>query len=202
MEGIALHIEALIFASEAPIRVEELRQVLESTFKLKFEKTYLENQIEKLIVKYQSDNYAFELKAEAKGYHFLSKSIYHETIDVLLRQKSRKKLSKASLETLAVVAYRQPVTKSEIERVRGVSCDYTIQKLLEKELITIKGRSEDVGRPLIYATSNKFMQHFGINSLKDLPKLKEFKKNDNEIGTDSTTTLVTNSEYIQPTNLS
>jgi len=200
MEGIALHIEALIFASEAPIRIEELRQVLESTFKLKFEKTYLENQIEQLMVKYQSDDYAFELKAEAKGYHFLSKPSYHETIDVLLRQKSRKKLSKASLETLAVVAYRQPVTKSEIERVRGVSCDYTIQKLLEKELIVIKGRSEDVGRPLIYTTSSKFMQHFGINSLKDLPKLKEFKKNDNEIGTDSTSTLVDNSEYIQPTN--
>jgi len=200
MEGIALHIEALIFASEVPIKIEEIQQVLESTFKLKFEKKYLGSQIETLITKYQSDEYSFELKAEAKGYHFLSKSSYHETIDVLLRQKSRKKLSKASLETLSVVAYRQPVTKGEIERVRGVSCDYTIQKLLEKELIEIKGRSKDVGRPLLYATSSKFMQHFGINSLKDLPKLKEFKKNDNEIGTDSVSTLVDNSEYIQSTN--
>ncbi len=101
---------------------------------------------------------------------------------VLVQQKSNKKLSKAALETLSVIAYKQPITKVEIESIRGVNCDYAVRKLLEKELVTIKGRSKDVGRPLIYGTSDKFMQHFGLNSLKDLPKLKEFKQEENQIG--------------------
>jgi segregation and condensation protein B len=83
---------------------------------------------------------------------------------------------------LAVVAYKQPVTKTEIEQIRGVSCDYALQKLLEKELITIKGKSETVGRPILYGTNQKFMEHFGINNLKDLPQLKDFTTLENEIG--------------------
>ena len=85
-----------------------------------------------------------------------------------------KKLSTASLETLAIIAYKQPITKSEIESIRGVNCDYAVQKLLEKDLIIISGRNEDaVGKPLIYATSKSFMDYFGINSADDLPKISE-----------------------------
>ena len=100
----------------------------------------------------------------------------------LFHQKSKKKLSRSALETLAIIAYQQPVSKSEMERVRGVSCDYAVQKLLEKELIEIKGRSTDPGRPLLYGVSSKFMEHFGLASMKELPKLKEFKLPDNAIG--------------------
>ena len=91
-------------------------------------------------------------------------------------------MSQAALETLSIVAYKQPISKTEIEQIRGVSCDYAIQKLLEKELVAILGRSESPGRPLLYGTSERFMDYFGIKSLKDLPKLKDFKEVENEIG--------------------
>ena len=91
-------------------------------------------------------------------------------------------MSKAALEALSIIAYKQPITKTEIELIRGVNSDYSVQKLLEKELVTIVGRSEKPGRPLLYATSPKFMDYFGIGSLKDLPKIKDFKTTDNEIG--------------------
>jgi segregation and condensation protein B len=86
------------------------------------------------------------------------------------------------METLSIIAYKQPVTKSEVEQIRGVSCDYSIQKLLEKELVTIKGKAESLGRPLLYGTSGKFMDYFGINHLKDLPQPKDFLPEENQIG--------------------
>ena len=99
-----------------------------------------------------------------------------------LRQATKKRLSQAAMETMAIVAYKQPVSKSELEEIRGVSCDYAIQKLLEKELVIISGRSEGPGRPLLYGTSDKFMDYMGINSLNDLPKPKDFKEAENSIG--------------------
>jgi segregation and condensation protein B len=113
----------------------------------------------------------------------MTKKDYHDTIGTLLKQKTKKRLTKAALETLAIVAYRQPMTKVEVEQIRGVNSDYSIQKLLEKELVTIVGRSEKPGRPLLYATSPKFMDYFGIQSLKDLPRVKDFQEEEvNEIG--------------------
>ena len=101
----------------------------------------------------------------------------------MLEQKNKKRLSVASLETLAIIAYKQPVTKPEIESIRGVNCDYTVQKLLERELVEMAGRSEAVGKPLLYRTSTLFMDYFGINSVTDLPQLKELQpQTDNEIG--------------------
>ena len=103
-------------------------------------------------------------------------------VHLFLKQKTKKRLSKAALETLSIVAYKQPMTKVEVEQIRGVNSDYSIQKLLEKELVTIVGRSEKPGRPLLFATSPKFMDYFGIKSLKHLPKVKDFKDEANEIG--------------------
>ncbi|MFT6871424.1 MAG: segregation and condensation protein B, partial [Roseivirga sp.] len=88
----------------------------------------------------------------------------------------------SALETLSIIAYKQPTTKSELEQIRGVNCDYSVQRLLEKELIEIKGKSENVGRPILYGTSDQFMDYFGINDLKDLPTPKDFATPDNEIG--------------------
>jgi len=99
-----------------------------------------------------------------------------------LRQTTKKRLSQAALETLSIIAYKQPVSKNELEQIRGVSCDYSIQKLLEKELIEIAGRSEAPGRPLLYRSSQKFMDYFGLKSLRDLPKTKDFKEPESEIG--------------------
>jgi segregation and condensation protein B len=107
-------------------------------------------------------------------FNFLANPAFHPTLAKLNGEKYTKKLSTAALETLAIIAYRQPITKGEIEHIRGVNSDYSVQKLLEKELIVISGRMEDaVGKPLTYNTSKNFMDYLGINSLDDLPKLNE-----------------------------
>ena len=130
--------------------------------------------IEGIGEKYSSEFYAFELKAIGGGWQFLTKKEYHKTVAQLNGDKFLKRLSVAALETLAIIAYKQPITKSEIESIRGVNCDYAVQKLLEKDLVIISGRNEDaVGKPLIYATSKSFMDYFGINSAEDLPKISE-----------------------------
>jgi segregation and condensation protein B len=134
----------------------------------------VETSIEGINEKYQSEFYPFELRQSGGGWQFLTKKEFHTTIAQLNGDKFLKRLSTAALETLAIIAYKQPITKSEIEAIRGVNCDYSIQKLLEKELIIISGRNEQmVGKPLIYATSRHFMDYFGINTSDELPKISE-----------------------------
>lgn len=132
--------------------------------------------------KYQQEDFSFALEHLGGGYQFLTKPAYQTSISILLKQQSQKRLSTAQMETLSIIAYKQPITKGEIEQIRGVNSDYSVTKLLEKELIEIKGKSENVGRPLIYGTSPKFMEYFGINSIKDLPLPKDFSQPDNQIG--------------------
>ena len=132
--------------------------------------------------KYASDEFPFEVIRIAGGYQFLTKPAYQASISILLRQQSKKRLSMSAMETLSIIAYKQPITKVEIERIRGVNCDYAVQRLLEKELIEILGKSESVGRPLIYGTTSKFMEYFGINDLNELPTPKDFAEEDNTIG--------------------
>lgn len=138
--------------------------------------------LEKLLQKYEDDNYPFKVFSMGGGYQFLTKPAYQSSISILLKQKSKKRLSTSALETCAIIAYKQPITKHQIEQIRGVNCDYAIQKLLEKELVEIQGKSDGVGRPILYGTTAKFMEYFGINSLKDLPMPKDFSKDENEIG--------------------
>jgi segregation and condensation protein B len=123
--------------------------------------------------------YPFEVKQIGGGYQFLSKKQFYPALAKLNGEKYTKKLSTASLETLAIIAYKQPITKSEIEQIRGVNSDYSVQKLLEKELIVISGRMEEmVGKPLTYNTSKSFMDYLGINTIDDLPKLHEIQSDD------------------------
>ena len=138
--------------------------------------------IEQLSSQYQSDNYAFEVNHVGGGYQFLTKPSYQASISILLKQQSKKRLSNSAMETLSIIAYKQPVTKGEMEQVRGVNCDYSVQKLLEKGLIEIKGKSENIGRPLLYGTSDQFMEYFGINDIGELPTLKDFSTEENSIG--------------------
>lgn len=138
--------------------------------------------IDHLKEKYKSEAFSYSIEKSAGGYQFLTKPAYQASIGILLKQQSKKRLSNSALETLSIIAYKQPVTKSEIEQIRGVNCDYTAQKLLEKELIEIQGKAETVGRPLIYGTSEKFMEYFGINDLEELPTPKDFSREENKIG--------------------
>ena len=112
----------------------------------------------------------------------MTKAVYHDAVSEMLKISSQKKLTTSALETLSIIAYKQPVTKSEMESIRGVNCDYTVQKLLDKELVEIVGRKEGPGKPLLYGTSQKFMNYFGLKSIDDLPKLKDFEQVDNTIG--------------------
>lgn len=182
LQNLLLHIEALIFASDQPIKIQEMIHCLEAYTSESFDRKTISNLIVSLQQKYHDPQFAFSIEQIAGGYTFMTKEPYQPILHTLLKQKSKKRLSKAALETLAIIAYKQPIVKSEIEKIRGVNVDYSIKKLLEKELIHIKGRSQDVGRPLLYATSDKFMHHFGLNSIKDLPKLKEFAVEENQIG--------------------
>lgn len=171
------HIEALIFASDKPLSTLELLELINNALGFIEDKATLdqvESAIEAIREKYDSEFYAFEMKESGGGWQFLTKKEYHKTIAQLNADKYLKKLSTAALETLSIIAYKQPITKSEIENIRGVNCDYAVQKLLEKELVVISGRNEDaIGKPLIYTTSKSFMDYFGINSPEDLPKIKE-----------------------------
>lgn len=171
------HIEALIFASEKPLTSLELTELLNNAFTEADEKVTLdkvESAIEGITEKYAAPFYAFEVKQTGGGWQFLTKKEFHKTVAQLNGEKFLKRLSAASMETLAIVAYKQPVTKGEIEAIRGVSSDYAVQKLLEKELIIISGRNEQLpGHPLVYSTSKNFMDYFGINSAEDLPRIKE-----------------------------
>jgi segregation and condensation protein B len=171
------HIEALIFASEKPLTLPEIVELLNNAMGF-IDDRATEDQVEAALTavkeKFDAEFFAFGLVESGGGWQFLTKSEYHKTIAQLNGDKYLKKLSVASIETLSIIAYKQPVTKSEIELIRGVNCDYAVQKLLEKELVVISGRKEDaVGKPLLYSTSKNFMDYFGINSADDLPKIKE-----------------------------
>jgi len=140
------------------------------------------NHLETLLQKYEEDFFPFKIVHTGGGYRFLTKEPYHASVSSFLNIKSKRRLSTAAMETLAIIAYRQPISKSEIENIRGVNCDYSIQKLLERELIEITGRSDSPGKPLLYSTSGGFMDYFGINSVDELPKLREFEESGDSIG--------------------
>ena len=182
MERLAQHIESLIFSTDQPVTLQEIKSCLEEVMEVSFTEEELLEAIGRLKERYEQDDYAFSINEIAEGYQFLTKPAFHNTVGAYLRQTTRRRLSRAALETLSIIAYKQPVTKTEMERIRGVSCDYSIQKLLEKELVAIVGRDEGPGRPLLYGTSDKFMDYFGLKSLRDLPKPKEFKESDFMIG--------------------
>lgn len=141
--------------------------------------------IQRLEEKYQAEEYAFQLFKAAGGYQFLTKPAYQASISILLKQQSKKRLSTSAMETLSIIAYKQPISKTEIENIRGVNCDYAVQKLLDKGLIEITGKAETVGRPMLYGTTTKFMEYFGISDLIELPTPKDFTAEVNTIGENS-----------------
>jgi segregation and condensation protein B len=174
IEQLMPHVEALIFASERPITQMELTEMIGQAMEESIEAERVATCLDAIREKYEAHYYPFHLKEAGGGYQFLTKKAYHKTVLQLNGDKHIKKLSSAAMETLAIIAYKQPITKSEVEFIRGVSADYSIQKLLEKELIVIAGRNEEmVGKPLIYNTSKNFMDYLGINNPGELPQLKD-----------------------------
>ncbi|MDX2000788.1 MAG: SMC-Scp complex subunit ScpB [Chitinophagales bacterium] len=183
MKLLGQYIEAMIFASEHPVSFKEISECLKSLFGWEIAAEEVTAAIDHLKAKYEDEQFSFYLTESGGGYLFMTKKEYYPIVAGFLNQRSNKRLSTAALETLSIIAYKQPITKTEIEQIRGVNCDYTIQKLLEKDLIAITGRADGPGKPLQYGTSKTFMDYFGINSTRDLPKLKEIEEdNENQIG--------------------
>lgn len=182
MDYLSSHIEALIFCSSNPVKITDIQICLNEMFEANIPLDDLHQSLLSLIKKYEDNAFSFHIVCIGDGYQFLTKPAYQSSIGILLKNKSKKRLSTSALETISIIAYKQPISKTHVEQIRGVNCDYTIQKLLEKELIEIKGKSQSIGRPLLYGTTDKFMNYFGINSLRDLPVPKDFIAEVNSVG--------------------
>jgi len=161
-------LEALLFINERPIEVGELTEVLEVSRK------EIEKSLEELALEYRERCSGICIVKVAGGYQMCSAPNNDTWVKKMYQERGKQKLSTASLETLAVIAYRQPVTRVEIEAIRGVNVDGVARKLSELGLIKIAGRKDVIGKPFLYITTRKFLEYFGINALKDLPKLEEF----------------------------
>lgn len=164
-------IEAVLFASDEPLTDARLAGVVE----LGSGKQVREC-IDNLNNKYRANNSAFRIEKIAGGYQMLTLSVYNEWLQKLLRARTDSKLSQAALETLAILAYKQPIIRADVEAIRGVASGEIIRSLMFKGLVKIVGRAEVLGRPLLYGTTKKFLEVFGLNTLKDLPKIEELKK--------------------------
>jgi segregation and condensation protein B len=176
------HIEALIFCSPSPIKLGEIKACLSEMFNADVPEEDIVGAIQRLEEKFLAEEFSFQLFKAAGGYQFLTKPAYQASISILLKQQSKKRLSTSAMETLSIIAYKQPISKTEIENIRGVNCDYAVQKLLDKGLIEITGKAETIGRPMLYGTTPKFMEYFGISELIELPTPKDFSTDINMIG--------------------
>ena len=167
-ERIAI-IEALIFVSEEPLSAKTIADVL------KEDRAVVENNLKELEREFNSRNGGLQLREVAGGWQFATRPEYHEHVRAFLKSRPSAKLSIASLETLAVIAYKQPVTVPEILEIRGVQSPSSIKTLLDKKLIVAKGRKETVGRPMMYGTSKEFLMQFGLKDLTELPSVEDFQ---------------------------
>jgi segregation and condensation protein B len=163
-------VEAVLFASDESLPAARLADIVGIPAK------QIREHISSLNEKYQANNNAFRIEEIAGGFQMLTLSSYNPWLKKLLRVRSDGKLSPAALETLAIIAYKQPVIRADIEAIRGVAVGEVTRSLMYKGLVKITGRAEVLGRPMLYGTTKKFLEVFGLNSLKDLPKIEELKK--------------------------
>ncbi|MBI5729962.1 MAG: SMC-Scp complex subunit ScpB [Ignavibacteriales bacterium] len=171
-------IEALIFASDDPLTPPEIINAIKEIDGPDNEITEddIEKTVDELNIKYDQNGIAFTILKIAHGYIHATKPDHAKYVGYLSTEKTKRRLSPASLETLAMIAYKQPLTKPELESIRGVNSDYTLNTLLEKNLVTIAGRAETVGRPLLYITTDEFLKYFGLKQISDLPKPREIEE--------------------------
>ncbi|MBU0561026.1 MAG: SMC-Scp complex subunit ScpB [Bacteroidetes bacterium] len=168
-------IESLIFASDDPLPGSEIVKAIKEIDgdEIPLTSEEVEKAVEMLNVRYKLNDIAFRIIAVAGGYLYATIPENAKYVGFLSSVRSKRRLSQVALETLSIIAYKQPITKPEIEQIRGVNSDYMMNTLLEKNLITIKGRAETIGRPLLYGTTDEFLKYFGLNALKDLPRPRE-----------------------------
>ncbi len=174
-------VEALIFAAQEPLSIGQIRAICQgddtrTNGSTQIESETIKQSVTDLNLEYERAGRPYRIVQIAGGYQFATLSEYAEWLGILYKEQGRRKLSQSGVETLSIVAYKQPVTKAEIEKIRGVNCDYVLKTLLEKELLTVTGRAESVGRPLLYGTTREFLKHFGLNDITDLPRPREIEE--------------------------
>jgi segregation and condensation protein B len=167
-------IESLIFASPEPISWEKLAAIIkESEEELDLDRAVIERFVEQLNGRYEENDFAFRIEHTGGGYTFVTQPRYHPWLSIFQHENAYRRLSQSAIETLAIVAYRQPITKPEVDQIRGVDSGYILRQLLEKMLVKVSGRADSPGKPLLYKTTTHFLKHFGINSVDELPKPRE-----------------------------
>ena len=165
-------IEAILFATDEPLPESKLAGIVETTAK------QVRESIESLNARYEAHHSAFRIEQIAGGYQMLTQTVYNPWLKKMMRVRGDNKLSPAAMETLAIIAYKQPIIRADIEAIRGVAVGEVIRSLMYKGLVKIAGRAEILGRPMLYGTTKKFLEIFGLNSLKDLPKAEDLKNPD------------------------
>lgn len=169
-------IEALIFASDEPISGDKIRTIIvENEEQIEIDEQTVSDFVDKLNQRYDENGLSFRIEKIAGGYTFVTQSKYHYWLSVFQHENAFRKLSQSAIESLAIVAYRQPITKPEVDQIRGVDSGYIIRQLMEKTLIEVAGRADSPGKPLLYKTTKHFLRHFGLNSVQDLPKPREIE---------------------------
>lgn len=217
-ESLAPVVEALIFASDEPLSLNELRSLIlgereekvapdapllaapqeEKKTGPNVEASTIKDAIRNLNTKLAAENHPFHIIEIAGGFQFATRPLVAQYVSRLYKERSRRRLSGASLETLAIIAYKQPISKPDVEDIRGVNCDEVLKSLLEKNLITITGRADTVGRPLLYGTTEDFLRHFGLASMRDLPKPREIEEMLKDESIRATTLEEAANEFVEP----
>jgi len=166
----AATVEAILFVSDSPLSAAKIAQVAELGGA-----RAVRSAVGLLNARYEQMGCAFQIEEIAGGYHMLTRPEYHDVLSRLLRTHKESKLSQAALETLTIVAYRQPILRADIEAIRGVTCGDVLRGLMEKRLVKIVGRAQVLGRPMLYGTTRQFLEVFGLKSLEDLPRAQELR---------------------------
>ncbi len=167
-EKIVATIEALVFASDLPLTIQKIKEIIEGLGAREIRKA-----IEQLNERYTRQGSALQIVEVAGGFQMVTRPQFAEFVSRLYKTRQGQRLTQKALETLAIVAYKQPITKQEIEHIRGVNVDGVMRTLIERNLVTVVGREKAPGNPLLYGTTREFLEYFGLKSLDDLPKLKE-----------------------------
>lgn len=167
-------IEALIFASPEPLSWEKLSAIVkESEEELELDQHTVRQIVNQLNDRFEENDLSFRIEETGGGYTYVTQPRFHPWLSIFQHENAYRKLSQSAIETLAIVAYRQPITKPEVDSIRGVDSGYILRQLLEKMLVKVSGRADSPGKPLLYKTTAYFLKHFGINSVDELPKPRE-----------------------------
>lgn len=164
-------VEALVFAADEPLPIKQIQDLIEEAKPSEIRKA-----VDALNHEYKQTGRAFQIVEAAGGYQMVTRDSYSQYLRKLFQKKIKSRLSQAALETLSVIAFKQPVSRVEVDAIRGVNSDGVVHNLLERKLITISGRAEGAGRPLLYKTTKEFLRYFGINDVSDLPKPRELEE--------------------------